>query len=64
MNSLIALYVSFMGRINSLRDSKNGQTLVEYALILVLIALAAIVAMNTLGNSVNSTFTSAASKLS
>jgi len=43
--------------------SKNGQTLVEYALIIVLIALAAIVAMKFLGGTVNNTYSSAASSL-
>lgn len=63
MNALIALYVSFLGRVSTLRDSKKGQTLVEYALILVLIALVAIVAMTTIGHKVSNTFISAGTNL-
>ena len=36
---------------------ESGQNLVEYALVAVLVALAAITAMGTVGNSVNSAFT-------
>ncbi|KAB0666540.1 Flp family type IVb pilin [Oryzomonas japonica] len=43
--------------------SEKGQTLVEYALIIVLIALAAIVAMKYLGGTVNNTYSNAASTL-
>lgn len=43
--------------------NEKGQTLVEYALIIVLIALAAIVAMKYLGGTVNNTYSSAASRL-
>lgn len=43
--------------------SEKGQTLVEYALILVLIAFAAIVAMTYLGGTVNNTYSKAASTL-
>lgn len=63
MNALITLYVSFMDRIKSLRDSKKGQTLVEYALILVLIAIVAIVAMRSVGSNVSTAFSQAANTL-
>lgn len=63
MNALISLYVSFLSRISCLRKDKKGQTLVEYALILVLIALVAIVAMTTIGNKVSNTFISAGTHL-
>ena len=43
--------------------SEKGQTMVEYALIIVLIAMAAIVAMKYLGGTVNNTYSSAASTL-
>ena len=38
-------------------QDESGQNLVEYALVVVLIALAAITAMGTLGNGVNAAFT-------
>lgn len=44
--------------------SEKGQTLVEYALIIVLIALAAIIAMKYLGTTVNNTYSNAATTLS
>ncbi len=41
-----------------------GQDLTEYALLMVLIALAAIASMNTLANTINNVFSNAASNLS
>lgn len=41
----------------------DGQDLTEYALLVVLIALAAITAMNTLANGIVSVFTNAASNI-
>ncbi len=41
-----------------------GQDLTEYALLLVLIALAAIVSMQTLANTINNVFSNAAVNLS
>lgn len=59
MDQLNALYVKcFL----MLKDEK-GQGMVEYALIVVLIALAAIIAMKFLGSSVNCTFCSAGSTI-
>ncbi|QEM68884.1 Flp family type IVb pilin [Geobacter sp. FeAm09] len=43
--------------------SEKGQTLVEYALIIVLIALAAIVAMKYLGTAASNAYSNAASTL-
>lgn len=60
MDQLNALYVKLF---LSLKNEK-GQGLVEYALIVVLIALAAIVAMQFLGGSVNNTFSNAGQTLS
>ncbi|KAB0668565.1 Flp family type IVb pilin [Oryzomonas sagensis] len=59
MNTIKLFVINLLCRVKS----EKGQTLVEYALIIVLIALAAIVAMQILGGSVNSTFTNAACKL-
>ena len=46
----------------TLKDEK-GQGMVEYALIIVLIAIAAIVAMKFLGGSVNNVYSSAGSTI-
>jgi len=43
--------------------SKKGQTMVEYALIIVLIAILAIVGMRYMGNTVSNTYGSAANKI-
>lgn len=42
---------------------EEGQDLTEYALLLVLIALAAIAVMSTLGSAINNVFSIAASQL-
>jgi pilus assembly protein Flp/PilA len=42
---------------------EEGQDLTEYALLLVLIALAAITVMGTLGNAINNVFSKASSTL-
>jgi len=42
---------------------ESGQDLTEYALLLVLIALAAIVSVNTLSNSIKDVFSNAAANL-
>ncbi|HUJ83027.1 MAG TPA: Flp family type IVb pilin [Candidatus Acidoferrales bacterium] len=41
----------------------SGQDLTEYALLVVLLALAAIAAMNSLGSAINNVFSNAASNL-
>jgi pilus assembly protein Flp/PilA len=46
-----------------LHNDEAGQGLVEYVLILALVALAAIATMKTLGNSINSAFTKIGSTL-
>ena len=50
----------FAKKCRTMVSSEKGQTMVEYALIVVLIAIAAIVAMKYLGTSVNNTFSKAA----
>jgi pilus assembly protein Flp/PilA len=44
-------------------ESEEGQTLVEYALILVLIAVVAIVALTTLGKNITNVFTEISSQV-
>ena len=45
-----------LASLNRLHSDDLGQGLVEYALILVLVAFAAVVAMQTLANDINSAF--------
>lgn len=53
------LYTRLLVQFDRLKDEK-GQDLVEYALIVALIAFAAIVGMNDLANGINSAFNSIA----
>jgi len=48
---------------NKLARDEQGATAIEYGLIAALIAVAAIVAMQNLGNSLNSTFSSVSTTL-
>jgi pilus assembly protein Flp/PilA len=52
-NILLKLYIKFQ----SLLHEEDGQDLVEYALIVALIALAATAGMNTLATAINTGFT-------
>ena len=57
---LLKLYVKFQNLIRR----KEGQDLVEYALVVALIALAAVAGMKTLAAGISATFTSISTKLS
>ena len=59
MNFLNELYVKFL---NSIKSEK-GQTLVEYALLLVLIAIVVILMLKGTGSSVNNAFSKVNSAL-
>lgn len=50
--------------LNSLWSDESGQDLVEYVLIVVLIAVAAVAAMNLLGQEVSNAFDQAQSEVS
>lgn len=50
-----ALYIRLLAQFDRLKEEK-GQDLVEYALIVALIAFAAIVGMNDLANGINTAF--------
>jgi pilus assembly protein Flp/PilA len=51
-NTLLKLYVTAQMLREALRD-ENGQDLVEYGLVLVLVCLAATAGMNTLASGIN-----------
>ena len=62
-NNILKFYV----RMRNLKDAfiadQSGQDLVEYALVLALIALAATVSMKTLATNIGTAFTSVGTKL-
>lgn len=49
--------------VNALWRDESGQDIVEYVLILVLIAIAAVATLQTLGSDVNDAFDNAASQI-
>jgi pilus assembly protein Flp/PilA len=51
------------GRLKRLWSEEEGQDLTEYALLMVLIALAAITAMNTLAGAISNIFSNAAANM-
>ncbi len=58
-DTLLKLYVKFQG----LRNSEDGQDLVEYALLVALIALVCITGVNNVATAVNSVFNQISSSL-
>lgn len=63
MKKLRDLYYSLVARFMLLKSDQKGQTLVEYALIIVIIALAVMAAMGLLKTGINTAYTDAATKL-
>ena len=59
---LLKLYVKSQTAWSALKDD-NGQDLVEYGLVLVLVCLAATAGMNTLASGINSAMSGISSKL-
>jgi pilus assembly protein Flp/PilA len=55
--------MNFMKRLNSFVRESEGQDLLEYALLVGLIALVAVVAITSAGSSVNTIFTNIAASL-
>jgi pilus assembly protein Flp/PilA len=58
-DTLLKLYVKFQG----LRNGEEGQDLVEYALLVALIALVCITGVNNVATAVNSVFTQISNSL-
>jgi len=56
-------YIKFTSRLASLLKREEGQTLVEYALLLVLIAIVVIAAVTLVGRKANNTFSQIGSAL-
>jgi Flp pilus assembly pilin Flp len=61
-NSLLKLYVKAQAWKNALKD-ENGQDLVEYAAVIVLVVLALAGGMGTLANGINTAMISVGSKV-
>jgi pilus assembly protein Flp/PilA len=59
INTLQGLYLKFQ----NLLSQEEGQDLVEYALVVALISLAAVAAMKPLGSAINGIFTNITSTL-
>jgi pilus assembly protein Flp/PilA len=59
----LKLFTKMQVLLNSLVEDESGQDLIEYALVLALIALAATVSMKTLANSIGTAFGSVGTKL-
>jgi len=57
-----SLYAILIIQLHRLKD-ESGQDLVEYALILAMIAFAAIIGMNDLANGINSAFNAVANTI-
>lgn len=57
------LYLKFMVTMQNLLNNEEGQDLIEYALLVALIAVAAIAGARTLATQISTTFTSVATVL-
>jgi|NGEPerStandDraft_6_1074524.scaffolds.fasta_scaffold121955_2 pilus assembly protein Flp/PilA len=62
-SNLLKLYVKIRNLKDAIIRDESGQDLVEYALVLALIALAATVSMKTLATNIGTAFTSVGTKL-
>ena len=60
MNSIL---LSLWLKVQSLRESEEGQDLVEYALLVCLVALAAITGVNKVASAINTVFSNISSSL-
>lgn len=63
MKALKDLYYTLVAKLVLLKNDKRGQTLVEYALIIVVIALLVIAALALLRGGISNAYSSAASAL-
>ena len=63
-NIVLTLYVKVTSLKDALIQDESGQDLIEYALVVALIALAATAGMTTVATKINAAFTSIGTKLS
>ena len=62
-DNILRLYLKMQNLKDAVIGNQSGQDLVEYALVLALIALAATVSMKTLATNIGTAFTSVGTKL-
>jgi len=62
-DTTLKAYVKLQGLKNALLKDQSGQDLIEYALVVALIALAATAGMKTLATGISGAFTSVGTKL-
>jgi pilus assembly protein Flp/PilA len=62
-NLILKLYVKMQSRIEDFAREESGQDLIEYALVVSLIALAATVSMKAVATAIGTAFTSVSTKL-
>ena len=65
-NTMLKLYVKFQtlkGRLPGMAADERGQDLIEYALVVALIAFAAAAGMSTVASKINAAFTNIGTKL-
>lgn len=65
-DKLLALSIMFRTKLDEIREAFNdesGQDLVEYALIIALVAVAAVASMGTLAKDINNVFTNVGNQL-
>jgi pilus assembly protein Flp/PilA len=60
---LLKFYVNMQGVKHALLDDERGQDLIEYALVVSLIALAATVGMGSVATAINTAFSKVGSKM-
>jgi len=63
MNKLIAMYIALQSRIQSTMKDEKGATMVEYALMVALIAVVCITAVTALEGGISGTFGNATASL-
>jgi pilus assembly protein Flp/PilA len=62
-NTFLKVYVRAQVMLATLKNDENGQDLIEYALVVALVAFAATAGMNALAQGINLAFTNIANKL-
>lgn len=62
-DTFLRLYVKAQVLLTTLKNEENGQDLIEYALVVALIALAATTGMNALASGINAAFGNIANRL-
>jgi pilus assembly protein Flp/PilA len=63
-DDVLRLYVKIQSLKNALLENQSGQDLIEYALVVSLIALAATAGMTTVATNIGTAFTAVGTKLS